>query len=122
MLVTEPPQPKLSTNLSTAVAETPQSDASPNALSHPADFPSRHIGPDPSQTAGMLDLLGYPTLDALIDKAVPAQIRLNRPLSLPAAKSEYEVLGTLKEIASQNQVYRSFIGMGYYDCITPALI
>jgi glycine dehydrogenase len=70
----------------------------------------------------MLDLLGHPILDALIDKTVPSQIRLNRPLSLPAAKSEYEVLASLKEIASQNQVYRSFIGMGYYDCITPPVI
>src|SRR5437763_472263 len=70
----------------------------------------------------MLNLLDQPGLDALIDKAVPSQIRLNRPLSLPAAKSEYEVLASLKEIASQNQVFRSFIGMGYYDCITPAVI
>src|SRR5436190_24343766 len=122
MLVTEPPQPKLSTNLSPAAAETPKSDATPSPLSHPADFPNRHIGPDPEQARQMLDLLGQPSLDALIDKAVPPQIRLNRPLSLPAAKSEYEVLGTLKEIASQNQVYRSFIGMGYYDCITPPVI
>jgi glycine dehydrogenase len=122
MLVTEPPQPKLSTNLSTAVAETTPSEVASNALSHPADFPNRHIGPNPEQTRQMLNLLGNPSLDALIDKAVPAQIRLNRPLSLPAAKSEYEVLGTLKEIASQNQVYRSFIGMGYYDCITPPVI
>jgi glycine dehydrogenase len=122
MLVTEPPQPKLSTNLSPAVAETAQSDAIPNALSHPADFPNRHIGPDAEQTRQMLELLGQPSLDALIDKAVPSQIRLNRPLSLPAAKSEYEVLAALKEIAYQNQVYRSFIGMGYYDCITPPVI
>jgi glycine dehydrogenase len=121
MLVTEPPQPKLSTNLSTAVAETTPEIAS-TALSHPADFPSRHIGPNPEETRQMLDLLGHPSLDALIDKAVPPQIRLNRPLSLPAAKSEYEVLASLKEIASQNQVHRSFIGMGYYDCITPPVI
>src|SRR6267142_1283599 len=122
MLVTEPPQPKLSTNLSTAVAATTPSEVAPNALSHPADFPSRHIGPNPAQTRQMLDLLGHPNLDALIDKAVPSQIRLNRPLSLPAAKSEYEVLAGLKEIASQNQVFRSYIGMGYYDCITPPVI
>ena len=70
----------------------------------------------------MLDLLGYPSLDALIDEAVPAQIRLRRPLQLPAARSEHEVLAALKEIASQNQVFRSYIGMGYHDCITPAVI
>jgi glycine dehydrogenase len=122
MLVTEPPQPKLSTNLSPAVAEKTPSEVVSNALSHPADFPSRHIGPNPNDTAQMLDLLGQPSLDALIDKAVPSQIRLNRPLSLPAAKSEFEVLAALKEIASQNQVFRSFVGMGYYDCITPPVI
>jgi glycine cleavage system P protein (glycine dehydrogenase) len=122
MLVSEPPQPKLSTNHSPAAAETPQSEATPNPLSHPADFPNRHIGPDRDQARQMLDLLGHPSLDTLIDKAVPPQIRLNRPLSLPAAKSEFEVLATLKEIASQNQVFRSFIGMGYYDCITPPVI
>jgi glycine dehydrogenase len=121
MLVTEPPQPKLSTNLSTAVAEKTPEIAS-NALSHPPDFPRRHIGPNPDESRQMLDLLGHPSLDALIDKAVPSQIRLNRPLSLPAAKSEYEVLASLKEIAAQNQVYRSFIGMGYHDCITPPVI
>src|SRR5262245_25387226 len=122
MLVTEPPQPKLSTNLSPAVAEKTPSEVASDALSHPADFPNRHIGPDREQARQMLDLLGHPSLDGLIDRAVPSQIRLNRPLSLPAAKSEFEVLAALKEIASQNQVYRSFIGMGYYDCITPPVI
>src|SRR5258708_18399499 len=122
MLFTKPPQQKLSTNLSTPVAEATHSEVASNALPHPADFPSRHIGPNPAQTRQMLDLLGHPSLDALIDKAVPPQIRRNRPLALPAAKSEYEVLAALKEIASQNQVYRSFIGMGYYDCITPPVI
>jgi glycine dehydrogenase len=70
----------------------------------------------------MLHLLGYPSLEALIDEAVPSQIRLRRPLQLPAARSEYEVLAALKDIASQNQVFRSYIGMGYYDCITPPVI
>ena len=70
----------------------------------------------------MLSLLGYPSLEAMIEQAVPAQIRLRRPLQLPAARSEYEVLAALKEIASQNQVFRSYIGMGYQDCITPPVI
>src|SRR5206468_9371671 len=61
-------------------------------------------------------------LDSLIDDAVPSQIRLTRPLRLPAARSEFEVLAALREIASQNQVFRSYIGMGYYDCITPPVI
>ena len=70
----------------------------------------------------MLKQLGFPSLEAMVDAAVPKAIRLARPLNLPAARSEHEVLGALKEIASQNQVGRSFIGMGYYDCITPAVI
>ena len=70
----------------------------------------------------MLKLLGYPSLDALVDAAVPKNIRLARPLRLPAARGEHEALAVLKKIASHNQVCRSFIGMGYYDCITPAVI
>jgi glycine dehydrogenase len=70
----------------------------------------------------MLGLLGCASLDALVDAAVPPQIRLQRPLQLPPARSEYEALAALKEIASQNQVFRSYIGMGYYDCITPTVI
>ncbi len=70
----------------------------------------------------MLGLLGYPSLEALIDEAVPSRIRLRRPLRLPPARSEHEVLATLKDIASQNQVFRSYIGMGYHDCITPPVI
>jgi glycine dehydrogenase len=70
----------------------------------------------------MLDQLGFSTLEALIDEAVPEQIRLAEPLRLPPARPEYEVLTALKEIASQNQVFRSYIGMGYHDCITPAVL
>jgi glycine dehydrogenase len=61
----------------------------------------------------MLGLLGYASLDALVDAAVPPQIRLQRPLQLPPARSEFEALAALKEIASQNEVFRSYIGMGY---------
>jgi glycine dehydrogenase len=82
----------------------------------------RHIGPNAEETRQMLDLLGYASLDALIEEAVPAQIRLTRPLQLPAGRPEHEVLAALKEIASQNHVCRSYIGMGYYDCVTPAVL
>ena len=85
-------------------------------------FVRRHIGPRLEEAAAMLKLLGYPSLEAMVDAAVPKAIRLAQPLQLPAARSEHEVLAALKEIASQNQVCRSFIGMGYYDCITPAVI
>jgi glycine dehydrogenase len=122
MLVSEPPKHNLSASHAPGAAESAESQPARSLLSQPADFPHRHIGPNAAEARQMLDLLGHPSLDALIDKTVPSQIRLNRPLSLPAAKSEFEVLATLKEIASQNQVYRSFIGMGYHDCITPPVI
>lgn len=70
----------------------------------------------------MLRLLDQPSLDALADAAVPPQIRLSRPLSLPAAAGESAALAELRAIAEQNQVFRSFIGMGYYDTLTPAVI
>jgi glycine dehydrogenase len=93
-----------------------------NLTASPDQFVRRHIGPRPADAGEMLKQLGYASLDAMIDAAVPKPIRLARPLQLPAARSEHEVLAALKEIASQNQVCRSFIGMGYYDCITPAVI
>jgi glycine dehydrogenase len=85
-------------------------------------FARRHIGPSAEETRQMLECLGYQSLDALVSEAVPAAIRLERPLRLPAARSEHDVVGALKEISSQNQVFRSYIGMGYSDCITPAVI
>ncbi len=99
-------------------AKAPQNEV----LAHPDRFPQRHIGPSAGQAKEMLDLLGRPNLEALIDATVPAGIRLQSPLKLPKGRGENEVLVELKTIASQNQVYRSFIGMGYYDCITPAVI
>lgn len=85
-------------------------------------FIQRHIGPSPDEVQQMLDVLGFPTLDALIDQAVPQAIRLLHSLQLGAERSEYAALLELKEIASKNQVFRSFIGMGYHDCITPPVI
>jgi glycine dehydrogenase len=70
----------------------------------------------------MLDSLGLASLDDLIDKTVPQAIRFHQTLNLPAAQSEFAALAKLKQIADKNQVYRSFIGMGYYDCITPTVI
>jgi glycine dehydrogenase len=70
----------------------------------------------------MLELLGFSSLDALIDRTVPQAIRLQQTLQLPDAQSEYAALAKLKNIAAKNQVCRSYIGMGYYDCITPPVI
>ena len=87
-------------------------------------FQDRHIGPSPEDQAAMLGALGgrYDSLDAFIDAVVPADIRLRAPLRIPAAKTEREVLEELRLLASQNQVFRSYLGMGYYDSITPTVI
>ncbi|MEP6734162.1 MAG: aminomethyl-transferring glycine dehydrogenase [Chryseolinea sp.] len=85
-------------------------------------FESRHIGPDAQQVEKMLKVVKAASLDELIDQTIPASIRLKKSLSLPAAKSEYEFLQFFKNIASKNKVFRSYIGMGYYNTITPGVI
>jgi glycine dehydrogenase len=85
-------------------------------------FVSRHIGPSEADVREMLALLGVDSLDELIDKTVPASIRLKSPLKLDDPRSEQDVLSELREIASKNQVYRSFIGQGYYGTFTPPVI
>ncbi|MES1167129.1 MAG: glycine dehydrogenase (aminomethyl-transferring), partial [Pseudomonadota bacterium] len=88
----------------------------------PSDtFARRHTGDNAADTAAMLALLGYPSLDALIDAAVPPQIRRGA-LNLPAAAGESAALAELRGLASQNQVFRSVIGLGYYDTLTPGVI
>src|SRR6266480_1374534 len=85
-------------------------------------FARRHIGPDEDEVRAMLRELGFENLDAVIDSAIPKNIRLNRQLNLPEAKSESEALAELRAIAKKNKVARSFIGAGYYDCIIPPVI
>lgn len=85
-------------------------------------FANRHIGPNAAAIKSMLDFLGCASLDELIDRTVPPAIRLQKSLKLPEAGSESSALAHLKEIASKNQVFRSYIGMGYHDCITPPVI
>ena len=99
-----------------------QNLSSVEAIAPTDSFAVRHIGPSSDEIEQMLKVLGFSTLDALIEQTVPSAIRLNQSLKLPAAQSEYAALAQLKEIASKNQVFRSFIGMGYYDCITPPVI
>ena len=94
----------------------------PESLISTDSFVGRHIGPNPNDVQLMLKVLGFSSLDELIEQAIPSSIRLKAPLKLPKAKSEYAALAQLKEIASKNQVFRSFIGMGYHDCITPPVI
>src|SRR6185436_9611411 len=89
----------------------------------PSDtFPRRHLGPSDADVAEMLKTIGLPSLQALIDATVPKSIRLEKPLQLPAARSESEALAELKALASRNHVFRSYLGMGYSDTHTPAVI
>jgi glycine dehydrogenase len=85
-------------------------------------FADRHIGPTAAEQAAMLDALGYPSLDALVDAVVPASIRDHEPLDVPAAASETEVIAELRALATQNKVSTSMIGLGYSDTITPAVV
>ncbi|MBD1865890.1 aminomethyl-transferring glycine dehydrogenase [Cyanobacteria bacterium FACHB-471] len=86
------------------------------------EFERRHIGPSPADVEEMLEALGFSTLEALIDQTIPPAIRLQKPLELSVGSSEYEVLQELRAIATQNQIFHSFIGMGYSNCITPPVI
>src|SRR5436305_1312312 len=85
-------------------------------------FARRHIGPSEDEVLDMLREVGFENLDALIDAAIPKNIRLDRQLDLPEAKSESGALNELRAIAKKNKVARSFIGAGYSDCITPPVI
>src|SRR5207247_9092627 len=85
-------------------------------------FARRHIGPTEEEVWSMLSEVGYEDLDSLIDATVPKNIRLDRQLNLPAAKSETKALAELRAIANKNKLARSFIGAGYSDCITPPVI
>ena len=85
-------------------------------------FARRHIGPNEVETEEMLGTVGYQNLAALIDATVPKNIRLDRPLNLPEAKSESEALAELRAISKKNKIAKSFIGAGYSDSITPPVI
>src|SRR6266576_2582725 len=85
-------------------------------------FARRHIGPNEEEVRAMLRDVGFDSVGALIDATVPKDIRLGRQVNLPEAKSEGEALAELRAIAQKNKIARSFIGAGYYDCITPPVI
>ena len=82
----------------------------------------RHIGPRPAEREHLLATLGYPSLDALVDAAVPPAIRESAPLELPPARTEAEALAELRRIASRNTVLTQMIGLGYHPTVTPAVI
>ncbi len=85
-------------------------------------FSSRHIGPDAEAQDEMLRAVGVPSLDALIDQTIPSGIRFTKGLNLPPAETEAAYLRRLRAVAATNRVMRSYIGMGYYDTHTPAVI
>ncbi len=85
-------------------------------------FIPRHIGPSDAEVSAMLAALGFDSLDALIDAAVPESIRFRRGLAIHEPRTEYEALARLRSIASANRVLRSYIGLGYHDCVTPPVI
>src|SRR3954470_12929160 len=105
-----------------SVAGSPAHSEKTNVFAWSDRFIQRHIGPTAAQATEMLAACGFATLDQLIDAAVPSQIRLKRPLNLPPARSEHGLLTELKTIASKNRIFRTFIGTGYSDCITPPVI
>src|SRR5437870_7072414 len=107
------------------VAKTQKKSAPGNFVATPNTVPTfadRHIGPRTEETVQMLRELGFENLDALVDATVPKNIRLDRPMQLPKAKSENEALAELRALAKKNKVARSFIGAGYCDCVTPPVI
>src|ERR1041384_6460225 len=90
--------------------------------SYTEQFESRHIGPDSEQVQQMLKVIKASSVDELISQTIPTNIRLKKSLQLPAAQSEYEFLNNFKKTVSKNRIYKSYIGTGYYNCITPGVI
>src|SRR5689334_16943525 len=94
----------------------------PVSLTDADSFIPRHVGPTDDDVRAMLEVLGYDSLDDLIDATVPEGIRLRRALALGEGKSETAALRGFRAVASRNQVFRSFIGLGYYSCLVPPVI
>ena len=94
-------------------------------MSHATRFESfeqRHLGPSRAERTAMLEAVGVASLDQLIAESLPASIRLHAPLALPEGLSEHEYLRDLAALAARNKVFRSYIGLGYHDTITPSVI
>ena len=103
-------------------SNTTPASTSPASTSPAGDFVSRHIGPREADVAHMLGVLGYESLDALVDAAAPPSIRSTGPLELPAALSEFDALARLRGLADKNRPITSLIGMGYHDNHTPGVV
>ena len=112
------------TDAMTAVRDRPEPEvaSTDNQLTSTDEFARRHIGPSENEVEAMLDALGFESLNALLDVAIPESIRLRADLALPAPLSEHAMLAELRGLAERNQVWRSYLGMGYHDCVTPSVI
>ncbi|NQV02604.1 MAG: aminomethyl-transferring glycine dehydrogenase [Bacteroidia bacterium] len=86
------------------------------------NFVYRHNGPNATEIKAMLEKIGVSSLDQLIAETVPSSIRLSEPMNLPEGLNEYQFLTHLKEVAAKNKLFKSFIGMGYYNTITPGVV
>jgi glycine dehydrogenase len=86
------------------------------------NFARRHNGPQEEDVEKMLKVIGVKTLDELIDKTIPKQIRFKKSLDLPQGMNEYEFMNHIKAIAKKNRIYKSYIGMGFYNTILPAVL
>jgi len=102
--------------------DTPSRSSTSTPLDHPDRFERRHNGIRTEAAQAMLDALGLDSLAALTEAAVPDAIRTERPLDLPAALTEAQLLERARTLAERNDVYRSYLGMGYHDTITPPVI
>ncbi|MBT6491711.1 MAG: glycine dehydrogenase (aminomethyl-transferring), partial [Deltaproteobacteria bacterium] len=96
-------------------------DAS-TAFAHPDVFVDRHLGPAQAEIETMLKTLGFSSLEEMVSKIVPENIRLKESLNIGAGLSEREVMARLRSMADKNKVMKSYIGLGYYDCVVPPVI
>jgi glycine cleavage system P protein (glycine dehydrogenase) len=94
----------------------------PTPAIDPDTFVQRHIGPSTADVSAMLHTLGYESLDDFIDATVPTSIRSSRSLGIGPSRAEHDVLAEIRRIANRNQVFRSYLGLGYHDCLTPPVI
>src|SRR5690242_14776233 len=101
---------------------TKQSKKSAETHMDSGSFIPRHIGPSADEQREMLQTLGFDSLDAMIDATVPPEIRLRKPLAIHGGLSEYEALANLRRIAAKNEIFKSYLGQGYHDCIVPPVI
>ncbi len=93
-----------------------------NVFNTSHEFIPRHIGPGDHDQQAMLAAVGAPSIASLMQEVVPANIHMTRELNLPAPRAEADVLAEMKKIAGQNQVFRNYIGQGYYGTHTPNVV